>query len=334
MKNVPNNNGKVGMFGVSYDGLTTALTLLQPHPALKAISEQASPVDQWMNDDDHRYGALRESYAFEYAVFEQADKNENTHFDFDTYDTYSWYLELGPLSNINAKYLHGHDSLLERHRRAPRLRRVLEAAKRGSAARRRHGAESQRRRLLGSGGSVGTVADLSPRGATRSGALQLHGRRSVVPRRWQWPKADSIGLISFGGHETAREFREKIEAPFFRYYLHGKGEKPAWQATTFQTGSNSWQTYAVVAAEGRRGDESLSARRRHAVVRAPRARPKATGSTSPIRPTRCRIAQRPDFADLSRRRLADLGSGGPAVRRWTARRADLCQRAARSRISR
>jgi len=46
VKNVPNNNGKVGMFGVSYDGLTTALTLLHPHPALKAISEQASPVDQ------------------------------------------------------------------------------------------------------------------------------------------------------------------------------------------------------------------------------------------------------------------------------------------------
>ena len=107
VKNVPNNNGKVGMYGVSYDGLTTALTLLHPHPALKAISEQASPVDQWMNDDDHRYGALRESYDFEYAVMEQADKNENRHFDFETYDTYEWYLNLGPLSNINSKYLHG-----------------------------------------------------------------------------------------------------------------------------------------------------------------------------------------------------------------------------------
>src|SRR5256886_9778551 len=106
VQHVP-NNGKVGMFGVSYDGLTTALALLHPHPALKAISEQAAPVDQWMNDDDHRYGALRESYAFEYAVLEQADKYKNTHFAFETYDGYSWYLALGPLSNINAKYLHG-----------------------------------------------------------------------------------------------------------------------------------------------------------------------------------------------------------------------------------
>src|ERR1700694_3324689 len=104
---VANNSGKVGMFGVSYDGLTTALALLHPHPALKAMSEQAAPVDQWMNDDDHRFGALRESYTFEYAVLEQADKNKNTNFAFEIYDAYSWYLALGPLSNINARYLHG-----------------------------------------------------------------------------------------------------------------------------------------------------------------------------------------------------------------------------------
>ena len=59
-----------------------------------------------MNDDDHRYGALRLSYGFEYAVMEQADKNENTHFNFNIYDTYQWYLDLGPISNINAKFLH------------------------------------------------------------------------------------------------------------------------------------------------------------------------------------------------------------------------------------
>jgi uncharacterized protein len=52
-------------------------------------------------------------------------------------------------------------------------------------------------------------------------------------------------LIPFGGHETSREFRENIEAPFFRYYLHGKGAKPSWQASTFQSGSNSWHTYAT-----------------------------------------------------------------------------------------
>jgi hypothetical protein len=63
--------------------------------------------------------------------------------------------------------------------------------------------------------------------------------------QWQMEKADSIGLIPFGGHDTAREFRENIEAPFFRHYLHGRGEKPAWQAMTFQSGSNTWRTYVA-----------------------------------------------------------------------------------------
>ena len=84
VKNVQNNNGKVGMMGISYAGLTTAMALLHPHPALKAISEQASPVNQWMNDDMHRYGALRESYDFEYSVYEEADKNKNTQYQFES----------------------------------------------------------------------------------------------------------------------------------------------------------------------------------------------------------------------------------------------------------
>ncbi len=61
---------------------------------------------------------------------------------------------------------------------------------------------------------------------------------------WQSPKGDAIGVIPFGGHETAREFREQIQAPFFRYYLHGTGEKIAWKASTFQSGSNTWHTYS------------------------------------------------------------------------------------------
>jgi putative CocE/NonD family hydrolase len=58
-------------------------------------------------------------------------------------------------------------------------------------------------------------------------------------------KADSIGLVTFGGHDTALEFRQKIEAPWFRHWLHGKGDKFRWKASTFQTGSNTWKTYAA-----------------------------------------------------------------------------------------
>src|SRR5256886_10857136 len=62
---------------------------------------------------------------------------------------------------------------------------------------------------------------------------------------WRAAKGESLGIVPFGGHETAREFREQIEAPFFGYYLHGKGEKPNWKASTFQTGSNTWHTYSA-----------------------------------------------------------------------------------------
>jgi putative CocE/NonD family hydrolase len=245
VKNVPNNNGKVGMYGVSYDGLTTALTLLDPHPALKAISEQASPVDQWMNDDDHRYGALRESYDFEYAVMEQSDKNKNTHFDFETYDTYEWYLNLGPLSNINSKYLHGSIPYWNSTVDHPDYDEFWKK-------------EAWVNQLHAS-----TVPNLNVAGFWDQedpwGPWQIFGHAEESDPQhtnyivagpwfhgeWQSAKGEGIGIIPFGGHETAREFRENIEAPFFGYYLHGKGDKPQWQASTFQSGSNSWHTYPV-----------------------------------------------------------------------------------------
>ncbi len=245
VKNVPNNNGKVGMYGVSYDGLTTALALLHPHAALKAISEQASPVDQWMNDDDHRYGALRESYDFEYAVMEQADKNKNTHFDFETYDTYEWYLNLGPLSNINEKYLHGSIPYWNESVEHPDYDEFWKK-------------EAWVNQLHSS-----TVPNLNVAGFWDQedpwGPWQIfrHAEENDPEHtnfivagpwfhgEWQAPKGESIGIIPFGGHETSREFRENIEAPFFRHYLHGKGDKPEWQASTFQSGSNTWHTYAT-----------------------------------------------------------------------------------------
>jgi putative CocE/NonD family hydrolase len=243
VKNIPNNNGNVGMYGVSYDGLTTALPLLHPHPALKAVSEQASPADQWMNDDDHRYGALRESYDFEYAVMEQADKNKNTHFEFETYDSYEWYLDLGPLSNINSKYLHGSIPYWNSSVDHPDYDEFWKK-------------EAWVSQLHSS-----TVPNLNVAGFWDQedpwGPWQIfrHAKESDPQHtnfmvagpwfhgEWQAPKGDSIGIISFGGHETAREFRENIEAPYFRFYLHGRGNKPAWQASTFQSGSNSWHTY-------------------------------------------------------------------------------------------
>ena len=243
VQHVPNNNGKVGIYGVSYDGLTAAQTLLHPHPALKAVSEQASPADQWMNDDDHRYGALRESYDFEYAVLEQADKNKNTNFAFETYDTYQWYLDVGPLSNLNSKYLHGS---------IPYWNDSVEHPDYDDFWKKEAWISQLHSSTVPNLNVAGFWDQEDPWGPWQifrhAGEHDPDHTNFMVAGPWfhgQWrtPKADSLGLIQFGGHATALEFRQNIEAPFFRFYLHGQGEKPAWQAKTFQTGSNTWHTH-------------------------------------------------------------------------------------------
>ena len=245
IKNVPQNNGRVGIYGVSYDGLTAALTLLHPHPALKAVSEQAAPVDQWMNDDMHRYGALRLSYAFEYSVMEQSDKNENTHFNFDIYDTYEWYLKLGPLSNANAKYLHG--SL-------PFWNDTMEHPDYDAFWKREAWVNQLHSSPVPNLNVAGFWDQEDPWGPWKifrnSAESDPQGNNLMVAGpwyhgQWQFPSAKAIGQISFGEHDTAREFRENIEAPFFRYYLHGKGEKLPWKVSTFESGANAWRQYNV-----------------------------------------------------------------------------------------
>jgi uncharacterized protein len=244
VKNVPDNNGRVGIYGVSYVGLTAGLTLLHPHPALKAVSEQASPVDQWMNDDMHRYGALRESYAVEYSVLEEADKNTNTHFDFDEYDTYAWYLKLGPLSNANAEYLHG---------KIPYWNDMMEHPNYDTFWKSEAWVNQLHSTAVPTLNVAGFWDQEDPWGPWQifrhEGEHDPDNTDFMVAGpwfhgEWQTPEGDRIGLIPFGGHKTALEFRRDVEAPFFRYYLHGDGAKPDWKATTFETGSNTWRHYA------------------------------------------------------------------------------------------
>ena len=107
IKNVPNNNGTAGIAGTSYDGWTAVMASLNPHPALKAAIEQASPADQFLGDDFHHNGAFRLSYGFEYSAMLETSSTANYRFEFDRADTYDWYLGLGALSNADEKYFHG-----------------------------------------------------------------------------------------------------------------------------------------------------------------------------------------------------------------------------------
>jgi uncharacterized protein len=245
VKNVPKNSGKVGIFGVSYDGVTAALSLLDPHPALRAISEQAAPADWWLNDDFHHYGAFRLSYSFEYSVLEQSDKNANTYFQFDTYDTYQWYLNLGPLSNANAKYLHGS---------IPAWNNFIEHPNYDAFATKESFTNAFRSSPVPILNVAGWWDQEDPWGPWKIYSTLAKNdpehNNFIVAGPWNhggWWGQDgsSLGSVTFGDHKTAIEFRESIEAPFFRFYLHGSGRPFTWAAQMFETGSNTWKTYSA-----------------------------------------------------------------------------------------
>jgi putative CocE/NonD family hydrolase len=108
LKNVSNHNGRVGMVGTSYGAWLSVMGMLDPHPALKAIVQQASPADMWLGDDFHHNGAFRLSYGLEYAVHDGiVERDHRSDKIIDRYDAYEWYLSLGPLSNADSKYFQG-----------------------------------------------------------------------------------------------------------------------------------------------------------------------------------------------------------------------------------
>ena len=255
LKNVPDHNGRVGMLGVSYDGWTTIMGALEPHPALRAISPQASPADMWLGDDFHHNGAFRLSYGFEYAARMETSK-EQAQFEFDRYDTYDWYLELGPLSNANLKHLMGkiptwndyvahpdYDDFWKRQTPIPHLKSA-------------------------------TVPTLNVAGWWDQedfyGPIRIYdelekydtqGINYLVVGPWNhggWSRGtgDQLGAISFGS-PTSQYFRERVQAPFFAYFLKDKGTRDFPEALTFEAGSNQWRRWNAWPPKGNTQDRNL-----------------------------------------------------------------------------
>lgn len=242
LKNVPNNNGRVGMLGISYDGWLAACAMLDPHPALKAVSPQASPVDMFLGDDFHHNGAFRLSYGFEYVAMMETGK-ENFAFQFDRRDTFEWYLNLGALSNVNAKYFHGkqptwnnfvahpnYDAHWKKESLEPRLTKVtvptLNVA--GWFDQEDFRGPLKIYELL-------EKADKSNQNFLVVGPWNHGG--------WAGGPGDKLGKLSFDG-ATGKEYRANVQAPFFAKYLKDRGATPP-EARMFQTGSNKWVTHAT-----------------------------------------------------------------------------------------
>jgi putative CocE/NonD family hydrolase len=237
MKNVPNNNGRVGTAGISYGGFLAAMALVNPHPALKAVSEQACMGDGWLGDDFFHNGAFRLSYGYEYAA-EMETTKENSKLKFDRDDLYDWYLHVGPLSNINKEYLHGKIPSWNSFVQHPSYD---EFWKEKALAHVLHQATVPNLNVAGWWdqedfyGPMATYANLEKNDDAHKNYLVVgpwnHGGWSHGPGNW-------LGQIPFASN-TGEYFREKVEAPWFAYWLHDKGELPLKEALLFQTGSNT-----------------------------------------------------------------------------------------------
>jgi putative CocE/NonD family hydrolase len=243
LKNVPHNNGRAGLAGTSYGAWLTVMGMLDPHPALKAAVQQASPADMFLGDDFHHNGAFRLSYGFEYAYMMESSKEiTDPAAVIDRYDAYEWYLALGSLANVNAKLLNNklptwtdfvnhpdYDAFWKRQGFAPWLNRVTVP-------------------ILNVAGWWDQEDFYGPLKIYE--LLERHDTQNknfLVVGPWNhggWSRSDGekLGKINFGS-KTAVHYRKEILAKFLAYHLKGKGTPDFPEAITFRTGLNQWQRH-------------------------------------------------------------------------------------------
>ena len=241
VKNVSGSNGKAGIKGISYDGWLALLAAVDPHPALKAASEQATPADMFLGDDFHHNGAFRLSYGFEYAYLFEHEKESNSEFPFPQFDLYDWYLKLGTLKNVNEKYF---------HRALPTWNEFAMHPNYDSFWKKRSAfnyVPYPQIPMLHVGGYYDQEDQNGPQ------AMYEHmekkdsfNRNYIILGPWnhgQWAgeKADSLGKIDFES-KTAVWFHEK-EKQWFDHWLKGTNDNKFEEANCFQTGSNQWKSY-------------------------------------------------------------------------------------------
>ncbi|HSB10755.1 MAG TPA: CocE/NonD family hydrolase [Blastocatellia bacterium] len=248
VKNIPNNNGRVGMWGISYPGFYTAVGAIDAHPALKAASPQAPIADWFIGDDFHHNGALFLPHAFNFfASFGKPRPKptafaDDSRFNHGTPDGYKFFLEMGSLANADKKYFHGniafwnemmehpnYDAWWQARNTRPHLRNIKPAVM-------TVGGWFDAEDLFGALNTYQSIEKQSP------GAYNILVMGPWYHGGWSRSDGDSLGDVRFGS-KTGEFYRENIELPFFNHYLKGKGDLKLPEAYVFETGSNSWKTY-------------------------------------------------------------------------------------------
>jgi len=244
VKNIAGNNGHVGIYGTSYDGWTTLMALLDPHPALKVAVPVNPAVDFWMGDDWFHNGAFRPAYAFEYVHAMETNVNDWSPFAFDQYDTFSWWLTAGSPKDIGRRYLDE-----KRHKYWTQLtdHPVYDASWANAAVDRLlaasraplvptmhvHGWFDQEDIY----GAPAAYSAIEPRDTAND-------RNFFVAGPWyhgqNWSAGQRLGALDWN-QDTARHWREDVLAPFLAHYLKSAPAPGVAPVTVFNTGSRRWE---------------------------------------------------------------------------------------------
>jgi len=250
VKNVPNNSGRVGTWGISYPGFYAANGAIDAHPAMKASSPQA-PVSEWFIGDDFRHnGAFFLAHAFRFLSNFGQDIRPSGEpgapstmpFNYGTPDGYEFYLRTGPLQNFDEKFFHGkieywreildHD-IYSDYWQARNIRQHMKNVK---PAMMTVGGWFDAEDLFGALRLYSAAVKQSP-GANNTLVMGpwIHGG-------WANGDGDRLGQVLFNS-KTAPFFRDNIEFPFFLYHLKEKGDRNQPEAYVFETGRNEWHKH-------------------------------------------------------------------------------------------
>ena len=247
LKHVENNNGRVGITGISYPGFYTSASIIDSHPAIKAASPQAPMTNLFFNDDGYHGGAFMLSANYGFYVGFLPQKNPTlppatrTPHDFGTPDSYKFYLEAGPTESLDKKFdgtnFLFHDQLVHTTYDDYWKKRDLSVhMKNIKAAVMTVGGWFDAEDLSGPFKTFHAIDEFNP-GAVNTLVVGpwTHGGWSI----WD---GDKLGDVNFGS-KTGVFFRAEIQFPFFEYYLKGRNGAPLPKAYVFETGSNVWKRY-------------------------------------------------------------------------------------------
>ncbi len=247
VRNVPHNNGRVGVFGISYPGFYSTMAAASGHPALKAVSPQAPVTDWFMGDDFHHNGAfmVMDGWSF-YSSFGKPRPQPTTvgpaGFEFNSTDNYDWYLKTGALKNIMR--LTGDSIAFWKDMYDHPNRDAWWQARNARVA-----LYDIKPAMLVVGGLFDAEDCFGAWNVFKALKAQSPSTNShVVMGPWyhgQWAANDGthLGNVQFGSN-TSWWYQNNIELPFFNYYLKGKGPEPTLPAATiFFSGANEWKQF-------------------------------------------------------------------------------------------